>query len=161
MSKETFNIIVVGYGGQGVLTLADVISRAALIEGKDVKHAELHGLAQRGGSLIIHVRFGEKVYSSLIEKGKADLIIALDALEALRAYEFAGENSIFLVNKKIFRIPARVEDVLRKIKKYGKVYGVDADRIAEKLTGKTNYANTFILAYSLARKILPLKRSSI
>jgi len=158
--KENFNLIIVGYGGQGVLTLADIIARAAFLEGYDVKQAELHGLAQRGGSLVIHVRFGKKIYSSLIMRGKADLILSLDALESLRACSYANKNTIIITNKKIFRLD-NLERVLEKLRKYGKVYAVDADEIVEKITGNLTSTNIFMLGYAVLRKFLPLKKENV
>ena len=96
MKEKTFNLIVTGYGGQGVLTITKIITTAAMLQGYDVKEAELHGLAQRGGSLDCHVRFGSKVYSPIVPRGKADLIISLESLEALRACYWANENTDIL-----------------------------------------------------------------
>lgn len=161
MKKKNFNIIIAGYGGQGILTLADIIARAAFVEGYDVKQAELHGLAQRGGSLQIHVRFGNKVFSSLVSKGQADLIIALEVLEALRACYFSNKNTRFLINKKIFRIEEDLNKVLEKVKRHGKVNLIEADKIVQEMTGEITYVNTFILGYLIAKKLLPLKKETV
>lgn len=80
----TTNVLIVGVGGQGVITLSDLMSRAAAMAGFDVKKSEVHGMSQRGGSVNSHVRFGPRVWSPLIEPGQADLILALEKLEALR-----------------------------------------------------------------------------
>jgi len=102
-TSDTFNIITAGYGGQGVLTLAKILARAAFMAGLNVKQAELHGLSQRGGSLACHVRFGKEVYSPLVRAGGADLIIALEAVEALRVCKFANpEKTVVLTNAKFF-----------------------------------------------------------
>ena len=85
MTNKNFNIILTGVGGQGIITLLSVIDEAAFVEGYDIKSSELHGLSQRGGSVEAHIRFGKKVYSPMVSNGKADLIIALEALEALRS----------------------------------------------------------------------------
>jgi len=161
MKQDNFNIIIAGYGGQGVLTLADIIARAAFIEGYDIKQAELHGLAQRGGSLQIHVRFGKKVFSPLVEKGKADLIISLDALESLRASNYANKNTNMVTNKKIFRINEDVEKILSKLKNYGEVYAVDADKIVEEMTGNVTSVNIFLLGFAVLKKLLPLKKENV
>ena len=99
MDNKNFNIIVNGVGGQGLITLLSLIDEAAFVEGYDVKSSELHGLSQRGGSVEAHVRFGIKIYSPLIPNGKADLIISLEMLEALRETAKAGKNTKFLVNE--------------------------------------------------------------
>jgi indolepyruvate ferredoxin oxidoreductase beta subunit len=78
---KTFNLIVNGVGGQGVITLLTLIDEAAMADGYDVRSSELHGLSQRGGSVQTHVRFGKKVNSPLIENGKADLVISLECLK--------------------------------------------------------------------------------
>lgn len=78
------SIVVCGVGGQGILTASDIISRVALKGDFDVKKSEVHGMAQRGGSVISEVRFGDKVYSPLISEGMADYILSFEKLEALR-----------------------------------------------------------------------------
>ena len=81
---ENYNILLVGVGGQGTILAAKVLAAAALAQKLEVKMSEIHGMAQRGGSVITHVRVGEKVYSPLVEPGEADVIVAFEELEALR-----------------------------------------------------------------------------
>jgi indolepyruvate ferredoxin oxidoreductase, beta subunit len=97
---EPFNVVVVGVGGQGAVTLANVIEEAAFKQGFDVKGSEMYGLAQRGGSIPCHVRFGDKAYSSMIRVGQADLVIALEQLEALRASFFGSkeQKTVFVID---------------------------------------------------------------
>ena len=83
MSKVK-NIIICGTGGQGILMASEVLCSAALRSGFDVKKSEVHGMAQRGGSVSSHVRFGEKVHSVLVEKGAADVVLSLEKMEGLR-----------------------------------------------------------------------------
>jgi indolepyruvate ferredoxin oxidoreductase beta subunit len=78
------NVIICGTGGQGILLASEVLCAAARAAGHDVKKSEVHGMAQRGGSVSSHVRFGEKIYSPLVEKGCAGLILAMEKMEALR-----------------------------------------------------------------------------
>ncbi|MBU2635317.1 2-oxoacid:acceptor oxidoreductase family protein, partial [Patescibacteria group bacterium] len=85
MKNRTFNIVISGTGGQGLITLLQIIAEAALVEGLDVKTSELHGLSQRGGAVETHIRFGKKIYSPLVSLGSADLILSLETLESLRA----------------------------------------------------------------------------
>jgi len=81
---KTFNIVIVGVGGQGVILASKIISNAAMEAGLDVKQSEVHGMSQRGGSVISHVRIGKKVYSPLVTEGEADVVLAFEKLEALR-----------------------------------------------------------------------------
>lgn len=97
MSK-TVNIMLAGVGGQGVLLASEVISRAALKEGYDVKKSEVHGMAQRGGSVVSNVRFGEKVYSPLIAEGEADILLAFEKLEALRWIDYLKPDGMVITN---------------------------------------------------------------
>lgn len=82
--KSVTNVIICGTGGQGILLASEVLCAAARQAGNDVKKSEVHGMAQRGGSVSSHVRFGEKIYSPLVEKGCADLILAMEKMEGLR-----------------------------------------------------------------------------
>ena len=172
--SKTFNVITAGYGGQGVLTLAKILARAAFITGLDVRQAELHGLSQRGGSLVCHIRFGEKVYSPLVRKGGADLIIALEAAEALRACRFADpEKTVVLANAKLFSLAttkttpttiegSNLEDILAEIEKYAKsVETIDADKIVRELTGEITSVNIFMLAWALGKGHLPLEKDVV
>jgi indolepyruvate ferredoxin oxidoreductase beta subunit len=86
------NILVAGVGGQGVLLVSNIIADLALTAGLDVKKSEVHGLAQRGGSVISHIRYGSRVFSPLIEEGRADLLVAFEKLEALRYVHYLDES---------------------------------------------------------------------
>ena len=160
--EKTFNLIITGYGGQGIITIAEIIAKAAMIEGHEAKEDELHGLAQRGGSLDCHVRFGKKVYSPLVERGEADLIISLEALEALRACYWANKNTAFIINSKTFNSPLNLDQIMAKVKQFtSKIYTVDADTIVEKMTGDITMVNTFILGYAMKHGLLPLKKENV
>lgn len=91
------NIVIAGVGGQGVVTAGTLISQACLVSGHHVVMSEIHGLAQRGGSVTVEVRIGD-VKSPIIPKGEADLILGLEPMEAVRAAENAGRNTIVLIN---------------------------------------------------------------
>ena len=95
---DQFNIVIVGTGGQGLITLLQIIAEAALASGFDVKTSELHGLSQRGGSVEVHIRFGKKIYSPMVPQGKADLIVALEMQESLKASYFANRKTTFLIS---------------------------------------------------------------
>ncbi|MEO0073922.1 MAG: indolepyruvate oxidoreductase subunit beta [candidate division WOR-3 bacterium] len=90
--RNLVNILVCGVGGQGVLLFSDLLANLALNAGLDVKKSEVHGMAQRGGSVTSHVRYGPKVYSPLIEEGTADLLVAFESLEALRWVHFLSDS---------------------------------------------------------------------
>jgi len=169
---KDFNIIITGIGGQGVLTLTNVITWSALKEGLDAKASELHGLAQRGGAIACHVRFGDKVYSPLVLEGKADLVFGLEPLEALRSCYFGSKNrTVFLVNTHRI-IPLSIfitkeeypslSYVINALKPFSdKVITLDASEVAKNATGDAVMANMYMLGYACAKNLIPLKRESI
>jgi indolepyruvate ferredoxin oxidoreductase beta subunit len=93
------NIIFAGVGGQGVILASKVLMEAAMRKGFDVKESEVHGMAQRGGSVDCNIRFGEKVYSPLIPKGGADFVISLEMLESMRKLDYLSSNAVLIVNR--------------------------------------------------------------
>ena len=95
------NILICGVGGQGTVLAAKVLSQAAVSSGKRVLSAETIGMAQRGGSVVSHVRMGENLFSPLIPKGQADVIIAFEATEAVRNIEYLKKDGMVIVNKKV------------------------------------------------------------
>ena len=90
---RTKNIMIVGVGGQGTLLASKLLGRLLLEKGYDVKVSEVHGMSQRGGSVVTYVRYGDKVYSPIIDKGEADIIISFELLEAARWTEFLHSPS--------------------------------------------------------------------
>ncbi len=96
--SNTTNIVLSGVGGQGILLASRIISHTALSSGYDVKTNEVHGMAQRGGSVIAQIRFGEKVFSPLIKKGDADFLIALEKVEAVRYADYLKDGGWTFVN---------------------------------------------------------------
>jgi len=92
------NVFLAGVGGQGILLASEVLGEAFLSSGYDVKKSEVHGMAQRGGAVTTHLRFGPKVYSPLIEPGAADLLIAFEKLEALRFLHYLKPDGVAVVN---------------------------------------------------------------
>ncbi len=93
------NILIAGVGGQGTLLASRVLGRYALLCGKDCKLSEIHGMSQRGGSVVTHVRIGDKIHSPVIWEGGADMIIAFEMLEAARVRHFLKKDGILLVNE--------------------------------------------------------------
>ena len=95
---KTQNIMIVGVGGQGSLLASKLLGRLLLTRGYDIKVSEVHGMSQRGGSVVTYVRFGEKVYSPVIDKGEADFIVSFEMLEAARWTEYLKPGGKIVVN---------------------------------------------------------------
>ena len=95
---KTRSIMIVGVGGQGSLLASRIIGNVLLSQGFDVKVSEVHGMSQRGGSVVTYVRYGEKVYSPVIDKGEADVIISFEQLEAARWVEFLKKDGVIITN---------------------------------------------------------------
>ena len=98
MTMETKNIMIVGVGGQGSLLASKLLGRLLLTRGYDIKVSEVHGMSQRGGSVVTYVRFGDKVYSPVIDKGQADYIVSFELLEAARWTEYLKPGGKIIVN---------------------------------------------------------------
>lgn len=161
---KTFNIIISGVGGQGVITLLSLIDEAAFIEGYDIKSSELHGLSQRGGSVEVHVRFGKKVDSPLISSGSADLVISLEMLEGLRELMRAGKNTKFLVNE--YCLPFQGSLAKEEIKGHFEAIGdrlhlvAASDICKEKLQNEV-VSTIYLLGYAVHNKLIPIKKESV
>ena len=95
---KTQNIMIVGVGGQGSLLASKLLGRLLLTRGYDIKVSEVHGMSQRGGSVVTYVRFGDKVYSPIIDKGEADYIVSFELLEASRYTEYLKPNGKIITN---------------------------------------------------------------
>ncbi len=168
-TKKDFNIIIVGTGGQGLITLLKILAEAAKIDGFDVRTSELHGLSQRGGSVECHIRLGKKIYSPLVEAGAADLVFALEQNEALRAaYYGSSKRTIFLINKlSVFSmasvgketVPTQILKTLKEFSK--KAILLDASETVKKETGSIVTTGIFMLGFCLPKNIIPLKERSI
>ncbi|MBQ0083654.1 MAG: indolepyruvate oxidoreductase subunit beta [Clostridiales bacterium] len=96
--KNTTNIMIVGVGGQGTLLASRILGNTVINEGYDVKVSEVHGMSQRGGSVVTYVKYGEKVWSPIIDKGEADIILAFELLEAYRALPWLKKGGKIIVN---------------------------------------------------------------
>lgn len=139
--NKTVNIALVGVGGQGILLASEVISRAAMLAGRDVKKSEVHGMAQRGGSVVSQVRIGEKVYSPLIPEGETDILVSFELLESLRYADSVAQNGTALINTQVIT-PVTVssgqqewlDDIEERIARaYPNRYLVDALGMAERI----------------------------
>ncbi len=150
MSK---NIIICGVGGQGTVLAAKVLSQAAISNGERVLSAETIGMAQRGGSVVSHVRIGEDVYSPLVPQGQADVLIAFEAAEAVRNIAFLKQGGSVIVNKKVVQpvtasLSGKTFDENEMIsyleKVAGKVIAVDTDQACKEL-GSSKVVNMVLL----------------
>ena len=95
---ETKNIMIVGVGGQGTLLASKLLGRLLLTRNYDIKVSEVHGMSQRGGSVVTYVRYGDKVYSPIIDKGEADFILSFELLEAARSAEYLRPDGTIITN---------------------------------------------------------------
>jgi indolepyruvate ferredoxin oxidoreductase beta subunit len=103
------SVLLAGVGGQGVLLASEVLAEVAALSGNDVKKSEVHGMAQRGGSVVSHLRYGPQVHSPLIPRGGADFLVSFERLETLRYLEFLHRGSVVLVNtQEILPLPVSV-----------------------------------------------------
>ena len=134
------NIMIVGVGGQGTLLTSRILGGLTIAGGYDVKLSEVHGMAQRGGSVVTFVRYGEKVAEPIVEEGQADVIIAFERLEALRYAHFLKKDGVLIVNDwRIDPMPVVIgaarypENILEDLEKEYKVYKVDATEESKKL----------------------------
>lgn len=131
------NIMIVGVGGQGTLLASRILGNTVISEGYDVKVSEVHGMSQRGGSVVTYVKFGEKVYSPIIDKGEADIILAFEMLEAYRAMPYLKKGGKMIVNsQQIDPMPVITgameypQDILNKMKEKIDVVSIDALKYA-------------------------------
>jgi len=105
MENRVTNILLVGVGGQGIILASEIMADVFMEAGYDVKKSEVHGMAQRGGSVSTHVRFGPKVYSPLIKEGEADIFVAFEELEALRYLSYLSPHPTILLNEQRLNPP--------------------------------------------------------
>lgn len=131
--------MIVGVGGQGTLLASRILGNTVINEGFDVKVSEVHGMSQRGGSVVTYVKYGEKVYSPIIDRGEADIILAFEMLEAYRALPYLKKGGKIIVNNQeidpmpvITGAASYPENILEKIKKEADVTAVNALELAEK-----------------------------
>jgi len=163
--NKIFNIIITGTGGQGLITLLQIIAGAALIQELEVKTAELHGLSQRGGSVNTHIRIGKKVETPLVPIGSADLIISLEYLETLRVVSYANSKTTFLVNNYSFPFLGTIseKEIEKKINQTikGNKYVCSASELCREELGKEVLSGIYLLGYACYNDLFPLKLESI
>ena len=149
---DALNIVIVGVGGQGTLLASRILGNAVISEGYDVKVSEVHGMSQRGGSVVTYVRYGDKVYSPIIDKGEADFILSFELLEAARAAEYLRPGGTIITNtQQINPMPVITgamnypENILEKLSALGlNVDAMDALTLAEQ-AGSVKAVNLVLL----------------
>ena len=151
---ETKSIMIVGVGGQGSLLASKLLGRLLLTRGYDIKVSEVHGMSQRGGSVVTYVRYGDKVYSPVIDKGQADCIVSFELLEAARWTEYLKPGGKIIVNtQQINPMPVIIgaarypENLVEKMKAAGiDVDAFDALTLAEQ-AGSSKAVNIVLMGH--------------
>ena len=135
---DNLNIMIVGVGGQGTLLASRVLGAIAFKKNYDVKVSEVHGMSQRGGSVVTYIKYGTKIHSPLIEKGEADIILAFEKLEALRWTDYLKDDGMIIINDQEINPMSVItgkakypSEIIKTISgKYKNVYPLDALKIA-------------------------------
>lgn len=156
-----------GVGGQGVVVLSDIYCEAAMLDGFDVAKAEIHGMAQRGGSIVAYARIGDKVEAPLIETGKADVLVGFEVLETARALPMLKMGGDVVVNMKYIPPsgavsnvkPKKLEALMQLLYGQAKVHEVDGAGIAKEL-GNPLVVNTILLGAFSALPGVPVRQDS-
>jgi indolepyruvate ferredoxin oxidoreductase beta subunit len=170
MEIQTYNLLNVGVGGQGVIRAIQILSWAALHEGFKVRTAETHGMAQRGGSVASYLRFGTEVEGPLIPRGETNVILAFEASEAVRNFNYAGTQTYFLINEKLI-IPPMIHQqgleypTINQIRKFlndvsKHIHFIPADDLAQK-AGNKRAMNVVMLGVLVGMNQIPIKRDTI
>ena len=152
MGRDVTNIMVAGVGGQGVILVSDVMADTFLAAGCDVKKSEVHGMAQRGGAVSSHIRYGKKVYSPIITLGEADYLLMTEKMETLRWLNYSNKSTVIVmddieinpptVNIGEMEYPQDIEETLRT--NFTNVYIIPATSIASEM-GNIQAANVVLL----------------
>lgn len=165
MKNNTFNIVITGVGGQGIITLISIINEAALIEGYDLKSSELHGLSQRGGAVEAYICLGKKVHSPLFSFKKVDMVLSLEMTEALRAVVYKNSETVFVVNENFIFFDKGISrdfvaDNLNS--RVGKnLYWVPAFEICKKELNNEVVSSIYLLGFCVKKGIIPIKPGSV
>ncbi len=163
---NVFNILISGVGGQGVLLTSKIIAEAALLAGLDVKQSEVHGMAQRGGSVLSQVRFGDQVFSPIVAEGEADLLIGFEPLETARYLHYLKDAGVVIYNTRPIhtigvsiaaeKYPADIDETIKSRAKT--VMPFDGTELAVK-AGDKRTLNLVLLGAALT--FLPIQESFI
>lgn len=166
---KTFNVLFTGVGGTGVLTAARILATAALVENHNVRMGEIHGMAQRGGAVTCTVRIGNSVHGPIIPTGKADVLLSVEPIEALRQVnQIYAAGTIVVGEHRI--IPTAVllgraeypsdKEILNDLAKFANVVTIDAAGLARK-AGSILTINTVLLGAAIGLGLIPIKEKSI
>ncbi len=167
--KEQFNIVIAGTGGQGLITLGRTIALAGFLEGKEIRMSELHGLSQRGGSVAVQIRIGKNIYSPLVPHAQADLVLALEYSEALKASRFASkQRTIFLINNLLIQAPCfagqklpSLDRVFKELQPFAQqIYFSESSKIVKEKLGAEILAGTYLVSGAIFSGLLPLSPES-
>jgi len=157
------SVVLTGVGGQGILLASEITANTAMLAGFDVKTNEVHGMAQRGGSVIGQIRFGKKVYSPLVAKGTAKVLVALEQIEALRYSDYLAPDGVAVVNSQAIipvtvssgaaKYPQNVKQMLEDV--FERLVFIDAAKIAIEV-GNIRAANVVLLGTMSNHLDLPI-----
>ena len=160
---STTNIMIVGVGGQGTLLASRILGSAVIREGYDVKVSEVHGMSQRGGSVVTYVKYGDKVHSPIIDKGEADIILAFEQLEAYRALPWLKKGGKMIVNdQKINPMPVITgaaeypDGIIEELSSKADVTSLDALKLALE-AGSAKAVNVVLIGVMAKNTSIPFE----
>ena len=167
---KEFNIVLAGVGGQGILLASQILGVSAVKEGFNVRVSEIHGMAQRGGAVVSHVRIGEKVHSPTVLEGDADVILGFEPLEALRNMKYASQKTLVIISKETI-VPTgfslepvqypSFDEIVAKIRIFTeKLVVIDALELARK-AGSAITRNVVLLGALAACNVLPIRTETL
>lgn len=158
------NVMIVGVGGQGTLLASRIIGKVAIKAGYDVKVSEVHGMSQRGGSVVTYVKYGDKVYSPIIDRGEADIILAFELLEALRALPYLKKGGKIIVNTQsidpmpvITGMASYPENIVEKLSEKVNTLPIDALNLA-KQAGNMKAVNVVLIGVMAKSTDIPYEK---
>lgn len=168
-TSNTVNIAIAGVGGQGVLTLAELLAKAALAEGLNVRVGEIHGMAQRGGHVVCTVRIGDNASGPVIDAGAADLLVGFEPVETLREVHLVKKGGYILMSSHI-QYPVAVsmgkaeypdhKDIMAALKKFtDKIIEIDAQKIAIE-AGSSRSLNMVMFGGIIGTNLVPISKDS-
>ena len=170
MEQNNFNLLIVGVGGQGVIRAIQILSLAALLDNYKVRTAETHGMAQRGGSVASFLRFGKEIEGPLIPSGNCQIILAFEASEVVRYFNYANSGTIFFINNKILIPPTvhlmnidyptngNIQEFLKQISQ--NIFFINGYEEAVK-AGNPRTLNVYMLGVLSGSEKLPIKRENL
>lgn len=167
---DEYNIVLVGVGGQGTILAAEILGAAAVREGQNVRVSEIHGMAQRGGAVTSNVRIGEKVLSSTVTEGQADVLLGFEPLETVRSLKFVSEKTLVMMSdervpptelaaKKINYPP--LEEIVKKIHLFTKRLIIVQTQMLAREAGSILTRNVILLGALAATGEVPVKTESL